>query len=317
VQTPPHPIFPAPGLPLPAPTNTRSDGHSKWRSFRALPILGQIGIWSGVALSTLLGVGMVGAIAAGPKAEPSHAVVAAAADTTELVTTTIPSTTTSTTSPATTIATTTIPATTVALTVPVVVVPATEAIVLLTAQVVDGDTITMSDGTTVRLIGIDTPERGQCGYDESSALLAQLLVGQNVTLVPGARDDIDKYGRLLRYVDVNGVDMDLKMIESGRAIARYDGRDGYGTHTRQDAYVQADDLSPSTNVCTPITVVPVVVVPPAAPSPTPAPEPTPAPASVHYQNCTEVRAAGAAPIYPGDPGFQSKFDRDNDGIGCE
>jgi hypothetical protein len=36
-----------------------------------------------------------------------------------------------------------------------------------------------------------------------------------------------------------------------------------------------------------------------------------------YQNCDAVRAAGAAPIHPGDPGFQPKFDRDNDGIGCE
>ncbi|TFC37028.1 excalibur calcium-binding domain-containing protein, partial [Cryobacterium sp. MDB1-18-1] len=26
---------------------------------------------------------------------------------------------------------------------------------------------------------------------------------------------------------------------------------------------------------------------------------------------------GAAPIHPGDPGWQSKFDRDGDGIGCE
>jgi hypothetical protein len=39
--------------------------------------------------------------------------------------------------------------------------------------------------------------------------------------------------------------------------------------------------------------------------------------STHYANCTAVRAAGAAPIRPGDPGFQAKFDRDDDGIGCE
>lgn len=45
--------------------------------------------------------------------------------------------------------------------------------------------------------------------------------------------------------------------------------------------------------------------------------PPPPDASVYYANCTAVRAAGAAPIYPGDPGFQSKFDRDKDGIGCE
>ena len=36
-----------------------------------------------------------------------------------------------------------------------------------------------------------------------------------------------------------------------------------------------------------------------------------------YRNCDAVRAAGAAPIRPGDPGFQQKFDRDGDGVGCE
>ncbi|MFB8228563.1 DUF1524 domain-containing protein [Cellulosimicrobium sp. NPDC055967] len=63
---------------------------------------------------------------------------------------------------------------------------------------------------------------------------------------------------------------------------------------------------------------PVVVPDPApAPPPAPAPQPEPEPAPAFYQNCDDVRAAGAAPIRPGDPGFQSKFDRDNDGVGCE
>jgi hypothetical protein len=43
----------------------------------------------------------------------------------------------------------------------------------------------------------------------------------------------------------------------------------------------------------------------------------PAPAAVYYKNCTAVRAAGAAPIRAGDPGWQSKFDGDGDGVGCE
>jgi hypothetical protein len=38
---------------------------------------------------------------------------------------------------------------------------------------------------------------------------------------------------------------------------------------------------------------------------------------VYYKNCTAVRAAGAAPIHAGDPGWQSKFDGDGDGVGCE
>ncbi|AUI52819.1 Excalibur calcium-binding domain-containing protein [Arthrobacter crystallopoietes] len=38
---------------------------------------------------------------------------------------------------------------------------------------------------------------------------------------------------------------------------------------------------------------------------------------VFYQNCSAVRAAGAAPIRAGDPGWDTKFDRDSDGVGCE
>lgn len=43
----------------------------------------------------------------------------------------------------------------------------------------------------------------------------------------------------------------------------------------------------------------------------------PAPASVSYANCTEARAAGAAPISRGEPGYASHLDRDGDGIGCD
>lgn len=82
----------------------------------------------------------------------------------------------------------------------------------------------------------------------------------------------------------------------------------------------------------PAPVVPEPVAPPVAPAPAPvvpapapvAPAPAPvAPAPVapapapYYQNCDAVRAAGAAPIAAGSPGFQPKFDRDNDGWGCD
>ncbi|HEX2785822.1 MAG TPA: thermonuclease family protein, partial [Ilumatobacteraceae bacterium] len=100
-------------------------------------------------------------------------------------------------------------------------------------SVVDGDTLDLSDGTVIRLIGIDTPERGECGYGDATAVMAGLVTGFDITLQPGARDDVDRYGRLLRYVEANGIDVNLAMIESGRAIARYDGRDGYGEHPRQ------------------------------------------------------------------------------------
>jgi len=54
----------------------------------------------------------------------------------------------------------------------------------------------------------------------------------------------------------------------------------------------------------------------------PTPKPTrttraPEPADVYYVNCAAVRAAGAAPIRRGDPGYSRKLDRDGDGVGCE
>lgn len=36
-----------------------------------------------------------------------------------------------------------------------------------------------------------------------------------------------------------------------------------------------------------------------------------------FANCSEARAAGAAPVRRGDPGYGAHLDRDNDGIGCE
>lgn len=36
-----------------------------------------------------------------------------------------------------------------------------------------------------------------------------------------------------------------------------------------------------------------------------------------FANCAAARAAGAAPVRRGDPGYGSHLDRDNDGIGCE
>lgn len=36
-----------------------------------------------------------------------------------------------------------------------------------------------------------------------------------------------------------------------------------------------------------------------------------------FANCTQARAAGAAPVHRGEPGYGPHLDRDNDGIGCE
>ncbi|HVJ02957.1 MAG TPA: excalibur calcium-binding domain-containing protein [Sphingomonas sp.] len=38
---------------------------------------------------------------------------------------------------------------------------------------------------------------------------------------------------------------------------------------------------------------------------------------VYYRNCSAARAAGAAPVHAGQPGYSRRLDRDGDGIGCE
>ena len=60
--------------------------------------------------------------------------------------------------------------------------------------------------------------------------------------------------------------------------------------------------------------------PPPTEAPTvaaPVPLAAPAPAATYYANCDAVRAAGAAPIYRGQPGYAPHLDRDGDGVGCE
>jgi hypothetical protein len=59
---------------------------------------------------------------------------------------------------------------------------------------------------------------------------------------------------------------------------------------------------------------------PAAPKTDPSPAPartTDEPSSAYYRSCAEARAAGAAPLHRGDPGYRSGLDRDDDGTACE
>lgn len=63
---------------------------------------------------------------------------------------------------------------------------------------------------------------------------------------------------------------------------------------------------------------------PAAPAPPAEEEPTspagpqqPASPAVHYENCDDARAQGAAPVHADEPGYRPALDSDSDGIGCE
>ena len=65
-------------------------------------------------------------------------------------------------------------------------------------RVIDGDTVTYKgsrgEEKRVRLLGIDTPERGDKGYQEAKDYLSRRVAGQTVTL---KKQGVDVYGREL------------------------------------------------------------------------------------------------------------------------
>jgi micrococcal nuclease len=88
--------------------------------------------------------------------------------------------------------------------------------------VVDGDTIhVMLEGTKekVRVIGINSPEKGKANYNEAKEFTRR-FVGKRVVLVPGSRRGFerDQYGRLLAYVENSkGEDLGAELVRNGLA----------------------------------------------------------------------------------------------------
>jgi micrococcal nuclease len=107
-------------------------------------------------------------------------------------------------------------------------------------KITDGDTIRISTGEDVRLVQIDTPEPSQseCYSSEATAALTKLLKGKNIRLESDPISaNIDKYSRLLRYVFVGKVNVNLKMVELGAAAPYfYQGERGkYSTQLMKAA----------------------------------------------------------------------------------
>ncbi len=83
-------------------------------------------------------------------------------------------------------------------------------------EIIDGDTIVLSDNSRVRLIGINTPEHGMYFFEEARDALEIMVLGREVILEKDI-SEIDKYGRLLRYVYTGGLFVNLEMVKRGFA----------------------------------------------------------------------------------------------------
>jgi micrococcal nuclease len=120
-------------------------------------------------------------------------------------------------------------------------------------RVVDGDTfeIRTKNGKTkrVRILGINTPETahhgqaGECYADRATAALAGLVDDQAEHQVDLIRDPTqankDVYGRLLRYVEVNGKDVGAALLRRGAARTR----DDHPPVQRRARYLELEDAA--------------------------------------------------------------------------
>lgn len=204
-------------------------------------------------------------------------------------------------------------------------------------SITDGDTFRTADGTRVRLIGVDTPERGDCYFSEASRHLETLIpAGSEVRLAYDV-ERTDRFGRTLAYV--YRLDDDLfvnrAMAEDGYALQLTIAPNVSYAEEFRAAVASARDADRGLwSGCAPQNTAP-----PAPPPPSPSPPPPPPSAAPvagrchpsyegtcippdvsdadcaggsgngpHYVQETNVRVVG-----PDD----FDLDSDGDGIGCE
>ncbi|MDQ0647293.1 endonuclease YncB(thermonuclease family) [Microbacterium natoriense] len=122
--------------------------------------------------------------------------------------------------------------------------------------VVDGHTIDVAtDGGTVRvrLIGIDTPEIGrggetsECYAEEARTFLDDLVYGRTVEVRSDpTQADVDKYGRLLRHVFIDGHSAAVLALEAGTGHEYVNRTAHTGQEEHQAGPVVRHTTAPST-----------------------------------------------------------------------
>ncbi|MEK5374174.1 thermonuclease family protein [Paenibacillus sp. FSL P2-0173] len=217
----------------------------------------------------------------------------------------------------------------------------------------DGDTFKASvqgKEEKIRLLLVDTPESVKQGTPvqpfakEASAFTLKQLKQGNLSLELDVSER-DKYGRLLGYVWVGDKMLNEMLIEKGYArvayinppnvkyvdqfkeiqtiaqksgtgiwsIENYAQEDGFNQKAAQKVTAKAESpkSDSSEKESKPKVATPKKEVVQSYS------ESRESSSNVYYKNCSAVRAAGADPIYKGEPGYSRKLDRDGDGVACE
>jgi len=85
-------------------------------------------------------------------------------------------------------------------------------------SIVDGDTLDIDSGERIRLVCVDTPERGENYYEEAKDRLSELVLNEEVRLEKDTTER-GKYGRLLRYIWLDDELISEVLVEEGLAKA--------------------------------------------------------------------------------------------------
>ncbi|MGH3544338.1 MAG: thermonuclease family protein [Mycobacteriales bacterium] len=195
-----------------------------------------------------------------------------------------------------------------------------------------------------QVIGIDAPSLAdkQCWASESTAFAERTLSGRIVKVFtakgytpPEGSAPIEAYivlpdqrnysvaaleaGAARTNADVSAT----PFVEQFQAAQRKaeDGKTGMWGEPCQGSVQATPPPSASPQSAPPAPQAAPQPAPEPAPKPAPRPKPKPAApdsgGSAYYKNCDAARAAGAAPVRRGEPGYGKHLDRDGNGVGCE
>ncbi len=111
-------------------------------------------------------------------------------------------------------------------------------------RAIDGDTLELSDGQRVRMLLVDTPEttggKMDCYGQDAAQFTASKVTGKSVQLTYDEASCKDRYGRLLAYVKVDGVELNRTLIDQGYACFLFISPGGKDRKTEfEDAESQA------------------------------------------------------------------------------
>ena len=114
-------------------------------------------------------------------------------------------------------------------------------------RIIDGDTIE-SNKTSIRLLGINSPERGELYYEEAKEFLEQEILNKTVNLKYG-KERYDKYQRVLAYVFLDHQNINLRLVENG--YANYYFPSGKDQYYNQFFEAWEDCINNQVNLCEP------------------------------------------------------------------